>query len=321
MYIGESSRSSNERGGEHKADYTKEKTDSHQYKHVQSDHDGQVPPTFEFRVLAKFNSALTRQISEAVMIRRREGKILNSKGVYNRCKLPRLTLEDQPKQDRTETTMKFGTDVTLNWQKQGDRRKRKNETRQGQAKKVKIDMEVASQPRQEGYEKRKTYEDKNEFESLCKRMRPEFDPENEYENHLEVSQAVREAKLPKSKSNPIIFFSIFSKSNKKLNHEVMFKPSAKLKSIQSKRKQKRKEPSLTSLGGTNQSIKDYFKPGGSKPTKILSQGGEESQSLSPKKLIEAVRSQERSARGQQGEVLLIGPDHSNLLSTSSAPIV
>ena len=224
--------------------------------------------------------------------------------------MPRLTLEDQPKQDRTETTLQFGTDETLNWQKQEDRRKRKNENRPGQAKKVRIDMEVASQPRQEGYEKRKNYEDKSEFESVCKRMRPEFDPENEFESYQEVSPAVREAEFLKPKSNPIIFFSVFSKTNRKLNQEIMFKPSAKLKAIQSKRKQKRKAPPLTIQGGSNQSIKDYFKPGGSQPTRISPGNSEKSKEVS-----------QRSARGQQEGVVLIGPDQSNLLSTSSAPIV
>ena len=56
--------------------------------------------------------------------------------------------------------------------------KRKCETRERQAKKVKIDVEAANQPRQEGYSKRKSYESKNEFEAVCKRLRPEFNPEN-----------------------------------------------------------------------------------------------------------------------------------------------
>ena len=278
IYVGESSRSSNERGGEHKSDFHKQKTDSHQYKHVQTEHAGQLPPPFEFRVVAKFNSALTRQISEAVMIRRREGRILNSKGVYNRCRLPRLTLEDQPKQDRNEEKQKFEIPELENWQKQENRRKRKNDARQSQAKKAKIDPEVAKQPRQVGYKKRKSFENRNEFESVCKRLRPEFNPEEEYECQQQgVSQAVREAETLKSKSKPIIFFSVFSKTNKDLNNKVMFKPSAKLKAIQNQRKKKKKvEQSLTSKGGSNQSIKDYFK------------------------IIDSPREEEKSARGQLG---------------------
>ena len=274
VYIGESSRSSNERGGEHRADFNKEKSDSHQFKHVQTDHAGQEPPSFEFRVVAKFNSALTRQISEAVMIRRREGKILNSKGVFNRCRLPRLTLEDQPKQDRNEAVQNLGINDTEEWHKQADRRKRKCETRERQAKKVKIDVEAANQPRQEGYSKRKSYESKNEFEAVCKRLRPEFNPENELEAHQDAPAVGEAIKELKSNYEPIIFFSIFSKTNRKLNHEVMFKPSAKLKAIQSKRKQKKKvQESLINRGGPNQSknIKDYFKIIGQETTIISPQ--------------------------------------------------
>ena len=88
---------------------------------------------------------------------------------------------------------------------------------------------------------------------------------------------MKEAEVVKPQHTPIIFFSIFSKTNKKLNHEIMFKPSAKLKAIQNQRKKKKKvEQSLTSKKGSNQSIKDYFK------------------------IIDSPREEEKSARGQLG---------------------
>ena len=48
------------------------------------------------RVVRSYKTALSRQIGEAVRIRRRGGAglILNSKSEYNRCKIPRLVLEE-----------------------------------------------------------------------------------------------------------------------------------------------------------------------------------------------------------------------------------
>ena len=48
------------------------------------------------RVVRSYKTALSRQIGEAVRIHRRGGAglILNSKSEYNRCKIPRLVLEE-----------------------------------------------------------------------------------------------------------------------------------------------------------------------------------------------------------------------------------
>ena len=93
IYIGESSRSSFERGKEHLDDYEKEKDDSHMNKHFVLDHcHDDVKPKFKMEVLRSHRSALTRQIHEAVLIQLNEDQVLNSKGQYNRCQLPRLTV-------------------------------------------------------------------------------------------------------------------------------------------------------------------------------------------------------------------------------------
>ena len=49
------------------------------------------------KVIGSFRSALSRQVSEAVRIRRRggAGSILNSKTEFNRCHIPRLRLEEE----------------------------------------------------------------------------------------------------------------------------------------------------------------------------------------------------------------------------------
>ena len=54
-------------------------------------------PKFYMRVVKNFRSALSRQIYEAVRIRRRggAGSILNSKAEYDRCRIPRLIVEEQ----------------------------------------------------------------------------------------------------------------------------------------------------------------------------------------------------------------------------------
>ena len=49
------------------------------------------------KAVKHYRSALTRQIGEAVRIRRRgeRGSILNSKAEYDRCHIPRLVVEEQ----------------------------------------------------------------------------------------------------------------------------------------------------------------------------------------------------------------------------------
>ena len=101
VYVGESSRSSYERGGEHERDFQRRNEDSHILKHLEIVHPGVVEPQFQFRVAQTFQSALARQVSEAVMIRRKGEAVINSKGVYNRCYLPRLTIEQNQGNETT----------------------------------------------------------------------------------------------------------------------------------------------------------------------------------------------------------------------------
>ena len=65
-------------------------------RHQRAEHGG-GDPDFIMRVVRHFKSALSRQVGEAVRIRRRgeAGKILNSKAEYNRCRIPRLVIEEQ----------------------------------------------------------------------------------------------------------------------------------------------------------------------------------------------------------------------------------
>ena len=108
LYVGESSRSIMERSKEHWAGYVGAKEDNHILRHQQITHRGADPPKFVMRVVSHHRSALERQVSEAVRIRRRggAGAVLNSKSEFNRCHIPRLRLEDEEETKRREEQLR-----------------------------------------------------------------------------------------------------------------------------------------------------------------------------------------------------------------------
>ena len=70
--------------------YTKAKEDSHMAKHRMLEHP-EEEITFQMKVLARHKSAFERQLTEAILIKVGDnGRLLNSKGEFNRCVLPRL---------------------------------------------------------------------------------------------------------------------------------------------------------------------------------------------------------------------------------------
>ena len=97
IYIGESSRSIYERSKEHWEDWRSRSSKSHILKHQELAHEGAEDPLFIMRTVRFFRTALSRQVGEAVRIMRRGGacSILNSKSEYDRCKIPRLVLEEE----------------------------------------------------------------------------------------------------------------------------------------------------------------------------------------------------------------------------------
>ena len=101
VYIGESSRSLQERSQEHHADLKHRRERNHMLKHIKLHHDNQEVP-FVMRAVSFHRSALSRQAAEAVRIRRRggEGSILNSKGEFNRCFIPRLMIMEEYKLEK-----------------------------------------------------------------------------------------------------------------------------------------------------------------------------------------------------------------------------
>ena len=100
IYVGESSRTGYERGGEHWKAGEDRTEESHMWAHTSQTHPGENP-NFSFKVVKTFQSALSRQVSEPVRITtRQESKdteILNIKGTFNRCSLPSLVIQQYDK--------------------------------------------------------------------------------------------------------------------------------------------------------------------------------------------------------------------------------
>ena len=101
VYIGESSRCAKLRlQTEHMKQYEALDPDCHMTKHFHECHQGEERPKFKARILKYFNQAYLRQLGEATYIwrlSRQNGvniRILNSKGMYNRCSLERLQIID-----------------------------------------------------------------------------------------------------------------------------------------------------------------------------------------------------------------------------------
>ena len=93
-YIGETSKSGFERGVNHQTDYRGLHLDSHILKHKILHHGEGEAISFSMKILQKHSSAFKRQVHEAVMVEMMEGEnLLNSKGGFNRCTLPRLTIK------------------------------------------------------------------------------------------------------------------------------------------------------------------------------------------------------------------------------------
>ena len=80
VYVGETCRSLAERGREHWAAFEAGEEGSHILKHHVVHHNGEGAPQFHLRPVRYFTTPLSRQVAEAVRIRRRgEGNLLNSK--------------------------------------------------------------------------------------------------------------------------------------------------------------------------------------------------------------------------------------------------
>ena len=103
VYIGESSRSANERGLEHIKDLEYLRDKSHMLKHAVMKHPEMHPSEVEFGmdIVSQHKTAFERQLTEAVQIRRRLGeKLLNSKLEHNRCYIPKIVVKIYDKESK-----------------------------------------------------------------------------------------------------------------------------------------------------------------------------------------------------------------------------
>ena len=89
VYIGESSRNLSTRSKEHLYSYRAGLNTSFMAKHQQSAHGGEEP-TFRARVTASTRDCLSRQVREAVLIRRSDKNILNGKSEWHQPALYRV---------------------------------------------------------------------------------------------------------------------------------------------------------------------------------------------------------------------------------------
>ena len=80
-YLGESSRNMFTRGKEHEANYRNRNQKSFMLKHQRKDHNG-VPGVYTAKVVGSDQDCLTRQVREAVRIRRCQVPVLNGKSEW-----------------------------------------------------------------------------------------------------------------------------------------------------------------------------------------------------------------------------------------------
>ena len=128
LYVGETARSVAERAAEHWRDAESGREESHMLEHQVASHMGEGPPQFSFKVVKGCKTSLERQVREAVRIHMR-GNVLNKKGLYNRCKLTRLVV-DQEWEEKVwkESWSVADTVVEDEWVSQANKGKRKGDS-------------------------------------------------------------------------------------------------------------------------------------------------------------------------------------------------
>ena len=92
-YYGETHCSAYERGTQHGRDYISKKEDSHMFKHFSDKHSNEKIEDVRFgmSVIKQHFSSFSRQVMESVLIFS-DPHVMNSKSMYNRCQVPRLSV-------------------------------------------------------------------------------------------------------------------------------------------------------------------------------------------------------------------------------------
>ena len=109
VYLGESRRGPQLRSSDHWDDARASKDQSHVFRHWKECHANEPMPRFGARVIKFYKSSMQRQIGESTLLWRwtkDKGhiRILNQKGMYNRCHLGRLVLEESVQQEKVDDT-------------------------------------------------------------------------------------------------------------------------------------------------------------------------------------------------------------------------
>ena len=106
IYLGESRRGPGLRSSEHWDDAMASKDTSHVFRHWQESHAGEAMPRFGARVLRFHKTSMSRQISESTLLwrwsKRGDLQILNQKGMFNRCHLARLVVEERDQHEKID---------------------------------------------------------------------------------------------------------------------------------------------------------------------------------------------------------------------------
>ena len=92
-YYGETHVSAHERGVQHERDFRGQGEDSHMFKHYTECHSDmcQEDVKFGMTVIKQHFSSFSRQVHESILIFRDKQNVLNSRSMFNRCHVPRLT--------------------------------------------------------------------------------------------------------------------------------------------------------------------------------------------------------------------------------------
>ena len=91
-YDGETHRNAYTRGVEHMKKYERKDENSFIFKHQRDRHSSQ-PANFGMRVVGSFKDPLSRQVTEAVMIKNHQGTLLNSKAEFHQPPIVRVRQE------------------------------------------------------------------------------------------------------------------------------------------------------------------------------------------------------------------------------------
>ena len=143
------------------------------WKHVANEHPNQPDVKFSMKITKCHKSALQRPVHEAVLIELHEGEpVMNSKGEYNRCKLPRLAVmfgdKESNSDERNESKEMSNLEIEeqINCRKESKRREGPESKFEPKSKRRKRYQRVENEK-----EQRKRKEMPENAESMNKRMK------------------------------------------------------------------------------------------------------------------------------------------------------